>query len=131
MKYRTSSESPRSRNSQPDLFSAKGDPARRPRVNSLIPRLVAALDAVGAWVGAPVLCAQLGTDPRSLREAANKSGGRVLGHQKGYISTAAATLGEVQQVERRLLSQSNRMRARVLEIRRVRYGTAADFGGAA
>jgi hypothetical protein len=115
---------------QPDLFAARGDAQRRPCVVALVPRMLAALDGRG-WTRAAVLCRDLGTDARSLREAAHQSSGRILGHQRGYILTTQATLEDVQRVARRLLSQAGHMRARVLEIERVRHGSVQDFGGAA
>ena len=106
---------------QPDLFSAHGDRERRPDVGGLLPRLLDALDRRG-WVSAKVLARELDTDDRSIREAAHHSGGRVLGGQRGYALTQQASLDDVQAVTRWLLSQSARMRGRVVEIERVRHG---------
>jgi len=112
-----------------NLFAARGDASRRPSVVALVPRMLAALAGRG-WTSAAILCLELGTDARSLREAANRSKGRIIGHQRGYMTTATATIEDVQRVERRLLSQANRMRIRVLEIQRIRHGSASNGGAA-
>lgn len=113
-----------------DLFAADGNRDRRPQVEMLIPRFIAALDSRG-WVGAKALAHELGVDARALREAAHLSDGRILGNQRGYCLTTQATLEEVHQVTRRLLSQSNRMRDRVRQIERVRHASRGDIGSAA
>lgn len=92
-----------------------GSPDRRPSVDDLLPRMLAALDVRG-WVSARVLASELGTDDRSLREAAHRSDGHVLGGQRGYILTVQASVEDVRQVTAWVLSQSNRMRARVSRI---------------
>ena len=111
---------------QRDLFAAHGDVRRRPFVDALVPRMLSALDRRG-WVGAAALVAELGVDRRSLREAAHRSAGRILGNQRGYILTTQATLEEVHKVTRRLLSQSNQMRDRVRQIERVRHAVCGDL----
>lgn len=115
----------------PSLFRARGNPARRPRVAALLPRLLVALDGRG-WVSARRLVVELDTDDRAIREAASNSGGRILGSRLGYCRTEQASLREVQRVTRWLLSQSGRMRSRVIEIERVRHaidGPEAWVGG--
>lgn len=92
--------------------------------------MVAALDCRG-WVGAAVLEVQLNADKRALREAANRSEGRILGNQRGYILTTQATLEDVHKVTRRLLSQSTQMRERVRQIERVRHANCGDLGSVA
>lgn len=118
-----------------DLFAARGDVSRRPKgVEQLVPRMIAALDGRG-WVAGAVLASQLGVDLRALRDAASHSGGRILGHQKGYALTVAVPLVDVHAVTRRLLSQSSEMKRRVADIERVRHASGVDFqdfaGGAA
>jgi hypothetical protein len=107
---------------QPDLFAARGDAGYRPVVTALVPRMLNALACRG-WVSAGTLCHELDADKRSLREAANRSDGHILGHQRGYILTTQASQEEVNAVTRRLLSQSNRMRERVRQIERIRHST--------
>src|SRR5262245_26972617 len=109
------------------LLSAHGSSNCRPRVGSLVPAFEQALDRRG-WVSARTLALLLNVDARSLREAAHQSGGRILGGQNGYVLTSQATLEEVHAVTRRLLSQSNQMRARAMEIERVRHAARADQG---
>jgi hypothetical protein len=115
---------------QPNLFAAHGSRNRRPTVDWLVPRMVAALDGRG-WVGARWLTAELGANPRALREAAHCSAGRILGNSRGYILTTQANLQDVHAVTRRLLSQSNRMRERVRQIEVVRHAACGDLGTAA
>jgi hypothetical protein len=115
---------------QRNLFAAAGDATKRPNVRALVSRMIAALDGRG-WVSAAVLIAELDTDGRSLRVAGNQSDGRILGHQRGYILTVQATLEEVNQVTRRLLSQASHMRARVAQIERVRHSACGDIGSSA
>ena len=115
---------------QPDLFAAAGDASRRPTVTALVPRLKSALNGRG-WVSGRVLCAELGTNPRSLREAGNKSHGEVVGHQRGYALTVQASLGDIVAVVKRHLSQSREQKRRAMEIERVRHGACGDLGTAA
>jgi len=115
---------------QRDLFASQGDPERRPSVAALVPQMIAALDNRG-WVGAKVLTEELQTDRRALREAGHRSNGLVVGNQRGYALTSQVSLEDVHKVTRRLLSQSHRMKARVLEIERVRHGCGDVMGGAA
>jgi len=115
----------------PNLFAAAGSPTRRPYVDVLVPRLIAALDGRG-WVRASLLCAELQTDRRSLREAGNKSGGRIIGHQRGYCLTVQAALEDVVAVVNRHLSQARAERARALEIEQLRHASRGGLlGGAA
>jgi hypothetical protein len=107
----------------PSLFRAHGQRTRRPKGAELAARLVDALDRRGGgWVSAGLLAADLGVDKRTIRAAANQSQGHVIGGQHGYCRTIRASLAEVQAVTRALLSQSARMRKRVIEIERVRHG---------
>ena len=115
---------------QRDLLAAKGDRRRRPVVTDLVPRLLAALDDRG-WVAGATLSVELGADLRSLREAANKSAGLVLGGNKGYALCRQAPLADVDAVIGRFLSQSREMKRRALEISRVRHGNCTDTGTAA
>lgn len=115
---------------QPDLFAARGNVHRRPSVAALVPRMITALDSRG-WVSAARLEEELDADKRALREGANRSEGRILGYQRGYILTTQATLEDVHKVTRRLLSQSNQMRERVRQIERVRHANCGDIGSAA
>ena len=109
------------RSVQPDLFAAHGSSDRRPAVAVLLPLVLTALKGRG-WVSARVLARQLDTDDRSIREAAHKSGGRILGGQRGYCLTIQASLEDVHRVTRWLLSQAGQMRGRVAEIEKVRHG---------
>lgn len=116
---------------QPDLFAARGDVSRRPTgAGQLVPRFLQALRGRG-WVAGCVLAAELGSDLRALRDAAHESRGLILGGNKGYCATLAASLEDVHAVTRRLYSQSQQMRERAMEIERVRHGSFQDFGGAA
>ena len=115
---------------QLNLLAARGDARKRPSVALLVPRMITALDRLG-WVSAAVLEVELDTDKRALREAANRSDGRILGNQKGYCLTTQASLEDVHKVTRRLLSQSNQMRERVRQIERVRHANCGDLGSAA
>ena len=93
--------------------------------------MIAALDGRG-WVRASVLCLELDTDKRTLREAANKSAGRVVGHQCGYCLTTQAALEDVVAVVNRHLSQSREQKVRAMAIERVRHSSCGDLlGGAA
>jgi hypothetical protein len=109
-----------------DLFAARGDAAKRPSVDELLPRVVAALDGRG-WVSAARLSTELGADARALREAANRSSGTILGGNRGYALTRQVPLEEVTAVINRHLSQSRQMRQRAMEIERVVH----SLGGAA
>lgn len=113
---------------QPDLFAAQGSRERRPYVNALLPRMLAALDGRG-WVGAATLCVELETDRRSLREAGNKSAGRIIGHQRGYCLTTQAALQDVAAVVARHLSQSREQKVRAMAIERVRHAACGDILG--
>jgi hypothetical protein len=70
---------------------------------------------------------------RSLREAAHKSRGAIVGGQRGYGLTRGVPLDDVQAVINRHLSQSRQMRERAMEIDRVRHrsGAVGVLGGAA
>ena len=51
-------------------------------------------------------------------------------NQRGYILTTQATLEDVHNVTRRLLSPSNQMHERVRQIERVRHAVCGDLGSA-
>lgn len=110
----------------PSLFQSHGRREARPRAGELVDRLISALERRGGWVSARVLCEDLGVDDRAIRQAASSSGGRVLSGQRGYIETARASLAELQRCTSALLSQSARLRHRVLEIERVRHAGGAS-----
>lgn len=107
------------------LFAAAGDVSRRPNVSGLVPRLKAALSGRG-WVSGRVLCSELGTDLRSLREAGHQSGGDVIGGQKGYALLAETPVAEVRRVIARHLSQSREQRERALETERAFHRTTGE-----
>lgn len=114
----------------PSLFRAHGNPARRPRVASLLPRMLGALDNRG-WVSARRLSAELDdVDDRALREAASRSQGRILGGRLGYARTEQASIREVERVVNFLIGQSRRMKQRAVEILRVKHGSAAPLPAA-
>jgi len=109
---------------QPNLFAAHGSPDHRPVVDRLLPRFLASLHGRG-WVSARTLCHELGTDDRTIREAAHQSNGEVVSGQKGYALTIQASLEDIHRSIAWLLSQSDRMRERAMAIERVRHGRAA------
>jgi hypothetical protein len=100
----------------PSPARAHGDVDRRPNVAELLPRLLLALEGRG-WVGARTLSVQLGTDDRSIRQAASDSGGRVIGGQNGYCLTRSASANEVRRCIGFLLGQAARMKERAFAIR--------------
>lgn len=90
---------------QQSLLSARGDVSRRPVADRLVPLLLAALAGRG-WVASAVLVRELGVSKRELREAANRSGGHVLGGQAGYCVTLEASVQDVVAVVNRHYSQA-------------------------
>ena len=106
---------------QPTLdFSARGSVDRRPKGDALLPKLIVALTDRG-WVSAKHLCQQLGTDDRTIREAASLSEGRVISGQKGYCLTHQASVEDVQRAAAWLRHQGTRMIERAIEIERAMH----------
>ena len=113
------------------LFATRGSRDRRPSVSGdLLARFLRALRGRG-WVRAVVLKVELNTDRRTLREAAQRSGGRILGHQRGYHLTIEASLEDVIAVTNRMHSQARAMRQRAVEIERIRHRGDIDRDGTA
>lgn len=109
---------------QDSLFAARGNRAFRPdgvTVSRMLPRLLAALDERG-WVSAAVLADELGTDTRTIREAAHESGGLVISGQQGYALTMQASIEDVDTFTGRMYSQAREMRERAMQVERVRHG---------
>ena len=106
---------------QPTLdFSARGSVDRRPKGDALLPKLITALTDRG-WVSAKHLCQQLGTDDRTIREAASLSEGRVISGQKGYALIEAVTVEEANHAASWLEHQAKAMLSRAAAIRRAMH----------
>lgn len=75
----------------------------------------------GQWHRAKTICAELdGLNERALRQVAEESRGAVISGQHGYKLTRLATNDEIDHAERWLLSQSQAMKARAVDIRKAR-----------
>ncbi len=102
---------------QPELFT-------RPRKRDLacdLTQLTAWLRG-REWQTAGEIEKALGFDDRYTRRLANGSRGDVISGQNGYRLTMEATLSEIEHARNSLLSQSDEMRRRAIEIDRVRHG---------
>jgi hypothetical protein len=114
---------PSSDPNQPDLFAAAGARELRPsdkRIERLVPELLAVLRGRGWCSGADlVLWLGLKTDGlRTIREAANRSAGRVASGQQGYKLTAELTPDEFRKSAGRFRSQAKAMNQRYVEMQR-------------
>lgn len=74
----------------------------------------------GQWHTAGCLSSSLGISDRSLRSAAERSGGAIISGQQGYKLTGMATQEEVSRAELWLRSQAVKMLGRASEIREFR-----------
>jgi len=108
----------------PDLFAARGDRFKRPASAEMVPRFLNALQGRG-WVAGAVVAQELGSNLRTVRAAAHESGGLILGGDKGYALTTQASLEDVTAVVNRHYSQARQMRARAMQIEKVRHGTVS------
>jgi len=106
---------------QPQLdFSGRGDVRLRPDGAPLVAPLIAALTDKG-WRTARDLCRELGTDDRSIREAASQSEGRVISGQKGYALIESVTVEEANRAAAWLQHQAETMLRRASDIRRAMH----------
>lgn len=100
-----------------NLFARQADRSRAAKYRNQVFDVL----ADGAWHRAKSLCAGLpGLTDRALRQIAEESRGTVISGQNGYRLTRFASTEEIDHCERWLLSQSQHMKERALEIRRAR-----------
>jgi hypothetical protein len=97
-----------------------GSRDRRPKVDDVVPRLIAALSDRG-WVTARVLSAQIGSNERALREAAHQSEGRIVSGQRGYALIENVTVAEAQHAAAWLKHQATEMLKRAGDLHRAMH----------
>jgi len=85
-------------------------------------QLLTILNSAPDWLKAKTLTQMTSFDDRKLRAIASASRGQIISGQRGYRLTRHATIEEIDRCYSALISQSNAMTERALQIQRVYHG---------